>query len=189
MFPAYRFISVTCLAVYAKKKRNDEKIDMKALSSNECVILTLIMIWLFEKCDTIILGYWSMRSLISLKVCAQFWVYRLCRRILAMSPFCDWNRSIEDCDVIKCYRKLPISQIAVLYDRRSPDRKIARFSLYHSVLLMRHCDVRHRISAVGDSLGFPFLSAFNARDAMGSRVALFQCIYALRENADRKSVV
>ena len=63
------------------------------------------------------------------------------------------------------------------------DRKIARFSLYHSVLLMRHCDVRRRISAVGDSLGFPFLSAFNAHDAMGSRVALFQCIYALWENA------
>ena len=124
-----------------------------------------------------------MRPLISLKVRDQFWVYRLCRRILAMSPFCDWNRSIEDYDVIKCYRKLPISQIAVLNDRRPQDRKIARFLLYHSVLLMRHCDVRRRISAVGDSLGFPFLSIFNACDAMGSRVALLQCIYALWENA------
>ena len=129
MFPAYRFISVTCLVVYAKNKRNDKKIDMKALSSNECVILTLIMIWLFEKRDTIILGYWSMRSLISLKVRAQFWVYRLCRRILAMSPFCDWNRSIKDCDVIKCYHKLPTSQIAALYDRRSQDRKVFALSL------------------------------------------------------------
>jgi len=42
MFPAYRFISVACLAVYAKKKGN-EKIDMKALNSNECIILTFIM--------------------------------------------------------------------------------------------------------------------------------------------------
>ena len=83
-----------------------------------------------------------------------------------------------DYDVIKCYRKLPISQIAVLYDR-----KVARFSLYHFVLLMRYCDVRRRISATGDYLGFPFLSAFNARDAMGSPVALFQCIYALWENS------
>ena len=138
MFPAYRFISVTCLAVYAKKKRNFEKIDMKALSSNECVILTLIMIWLFEKRDTIILGYWSMRSLISLKVRAQFWVYRLCRRILAMSPFCDWNRSIEDCDVIKCYRKLPISQIAVLYDRRS---QISRSQDFRFITLCCLCDI------------------------------------------------
>ena len=134
MFPAYRFISITCLAVYGKKKRNDENIDMKALSPNECIILTLIMIWLFEKRDTIILGYWSMRSLISLKVRAQFWVYRLCRRILAMSPFCDWNRSIKDYDVIKCYRKFPISQIAVLNDRRSQiarsqDRKVFALSL------------------------------------------------------------
>ena len=137
MFPAYRFISVTCLAVYAKKKRNDEKIDMKALSSNECVILTLIMIWLFEKRDTIILGYSSMRSLISLRVRAQFWVYRLCRRILAMSPFCDWNRSIEDCDVIKCYRKLPISQIAVLNDRRSQDRKVFALSLCAAYATLR----------------------------------------------------
>ena len=38
MFPAYIFISVACLAVYAKKKGNDEKIDMKALNSNECEI-------------------------------------------------------------------------------------------------------------------------------------------------------
>lgn len=38
MFPAYRFISVVCLAVYAKKKGNDEKIDMKALNSNECEV-------------------------------------------------------------------------------------------------------------------------------------------------------
>ena len=150
MFPAYRFISVTCLAVYAKKKRNDEKIDMKALSSNECVILTLIMIWLFEKHDKIILGYWSMRSLISLKVRAQFWVYRLCRRILAMSPFCDWNRSIEDCDVIKCYRKLPISQIAVLNDRRS---QIARSQGFRFITLcylcdISTCDVAYRPSAI-----------------------------------------
>ena len=147
MFPAYRFISVTCLAVYAKKKRNDEKIDMKALSSNECVILTLIMIWLFEKRDTIILGYWSMRSLISLKVRTQFWVYRLCRRILAMSPFCDWNRSIEDCDIIKCYCKLPISQIADRWYRRLQNRD------FHSVTYVVSsdvaiCDVAYRRSAV-----------------------------------------
>ena len=43
MFPAYRFISVACLAVYAKKKGNDEKNDMKALNFNECIILTFIM--------------------------------------------------------------------------------------------------------------------------------------------------
>ena len=137
MFPAYRLILVTCLAIYAKKKRNDEKIDMKALSSNECVILTLIVIWLFEKRDTIILGYWSMRSLISLKVRAQFWVYPLCQRILVMSPFCDWNHSIEDCEVIKCYRKLPISQIAALYDRRSQDRKVFALSLCAAYATLR----------------------------------------------------
>ena len=150
MFPAYRFISVTCLAVYTKKKRNDEKIDMKALSFNEFVILTLIMIWLFEKCDTIILGYSSMRSLIYLKVRAQSWVYCLCRRILAMSPFCDWNRSIEDCDVIKCYRKLPISQIVVLYDRKS---QIARSQDFRFITLcclcdIATCDVAYRPSAI-----------------------------------------
>lgn len=32
-----------CFTVYAKEKRNDEKTDMKALSSNECIIMTLIM--------------------------------------------------------------------------------------------------------------------------------------------------
>ena len=31
-----------CLTVYVKEKRNDEEIDMKALSSNECIIMTLI---------------------------------------------------------------------------------------------------------------------------------------------------
>ena len=34
------------------------------------------------------------------------------------------------------------------------------------MLLMRHCDMRRRISAVGDSLGFSFKSAFNICDAM-----------------------
>ena len=62
-------------------------------------------------------------------------------------------------------------------------RNIARFSLCHFVLPMRHCDVRRRISAVGDSLDFPFASAFNTRDVMGSRVAPFQCVYALLESA------
>ena len=63
-----------CLTVYSKEKRNDEKIDMKALSFNECIIMTLIMTWLFEKRNIIILGYSGVQSLISLKVCIQFWL-------------------------------------------------------------------------------------------------------------------
>ena len=50
-------------------------------------------------------------------------------------------------------------------DRKSRDRK-SHFSFNHCMLLMRRCDMRCRISAVGDSLGFSFKSVFNICDAM-----------------------
>ena len=151
-------------------------------------LMTFITTWLFDKCDAIISGYSSMRSLISLKARVQIWIYRVCRRILAMSFFCDWYHSIDGCDVIKCYHRSQISQIADCGYRRShivniadrsfawsqiADHNIARFSLCCFVLLVWHCDMRRRISAVGVSLGSPFSSALNARNAMGSRVTPF----------------
>ena len=85
-------------------------------------------------------------------------------------------------------RRSLISQIANIADRifawsQIADRNIARFSLCHFVLLVWHCDVPHRISAIGVSLGSPSSNALNAHDAMGSRVAPFQCIYALWASA------
>ena len=78
-----------------------------------------------------------------------------------MSFFSDWYHSIDGCDVIKCYRRSQISQVADRRYRRSQlcmvaDRNIARFSLCHFMLFVWHCDVRRRISAIDVSLGSLF---------------------------------
>ena len=154
---------ICCLTVYAKEKSNDEKIDMKALSSNECIIMTPIMNWLFEKHNTILLGYFGVQSLISFKARTQFWStdsfpWTLCRGNFAMSDFCDTHRSIEDCDVKMCHRRNWWSHSSQITNRRSQDRRsrIANcaWSSNHCVLLMRCCDMWCCISAVGDSLIF-----------------------------------
>lgn len=88
-----------------------------------------------------------------------------------MSFSCDWYRSIDGCDVIKCYRRSQISQIAALHGRRSQHRKVFTLSLCAALCDIATCDVAYRPSAFLSVL--PFLNAFNARDAMGSPVAPF----------------
>ena len=151
-----------CLTVYTKEKSNDERIDMKDLSSNECIIMTLIMNWLFEKHNTILLGYFGVQSLISFKARAQFglqttfleycaeeilrWVISMTH--ITVSRIASWRCVIVGIDD-RVYRR---SQIA---DRNIAISQIAisQIALNHNhcVLLMR-C----RISAVGDSLSFSF---------------------------------
>ena len=151
-----------CLTVYTKEKSNDEKIDMNALSSNECIIMTPIMNWLFEKHNTILLGYFGVQSLISFKARAQFWStdsfpWILCRGNFAMG---DSHRSIEDCIVKMCHRRnwwSHTSQIATSQIARS---KIARSqivnrksrlviqSLCAAYAMFAICDVAYRPSAI-----------------------------------------
>ena len=137
--------------------------------------MTLIMTWLFEKCNIIILGYSGVQSLISLKVRIQFWVYRLCRGNLCDECFL---RFTSQCRGLRC-REVSSQELIVLFiadrksqianhrsrDCRSQDRR-SRFSFNHCMLLMRRCDMRRRISAIRASLGFLFKSALNICDAM-----------------------
>ena len=138
-----------CLTVYAKEKRNDEKIDMKALSSNECIIMTLIMTWLFEKRNTIIFGYSGVQSLISLKVRAQFWVYRLCRGNLEMSGF-----AIRIAVSRIAMSRSVIAGIDSLIHRRSQIANVAssRLMVTSYSVMLAICDIAYRRSAVLEGL-------------------------------------
>ena len=157
---------VSCwLTFYAKEKSNDEKIDMKALSSNECIIMTPIMNWLFEKHNTILLGYFGVQSLISFKACAQFWYtdsfpWILCRGKFAMSDFCDLHRSTEDCVVKVCHRRnwwshssqIATSQIAISQIVIS-QIAISQIVNSHPIIVcclcdVTICDVPYRPSAI-----------------------------------------
>ena len=68
-FRCFLHINLYQLRVLQSTQRRSEmkRLDVKALIPNERIILTSIITWFFDKCNTIIPSYLSMRSLNSFK--------------------------------------------------------------------------------------------------------------------------
>lgn len=150
LFPVLQFMQ--------RKRVMIIKIDMKALSSYECIIMTSVENWLFEKHETVLPEYFGVQSLISFKARAQFWLTesfplnttprKICdgRFLRLVSQHRGSHRQHVSSQkiMIANFRKSHLSQIAA--------SQIAAFS--HCVLLTWCWDMWRRISAIGDFLSF-----------------------------------
>lgn len=174
MFPAHCFMLFPVLQFMKRKRVMVIKIDMKALSSYECIITTFVANWLFEIHETVLPEYFGIQSLISFKAGTQFWLIDNFPLNTASRKICDGRflrlasqrRGSHHQDVssqkimIADFRRSHLSQITFIADRRIADRIIAdriieEFSdLVICALIMWCCDMRRRILAVGDFLSF-----------------------------------
>ena len=155
MFPTHCFMLFPVLQFTQRKRVMIIKIDMKALSSYECIIMTPITNWLFEKHTNVLLEHFRVQSLISFKVHAQFWFtdnfpWILHRGKFAMGDFCDSHRSIADRVVKMCHRRNSWSHLSQIAASQIAASQIA---LSHSIIVcclrdVAICDVAYRTSEI-----------------------------------------
>ena len=151
MFPAHCFMLFPVLQFTQRKRVMIIKIDMKALSSNECIIMTPIMNWLFEKHNAIFPGYFGVQSLNSFKARAQLLAYRQLSLNTVLGKFCDgWflrlasqYQGSRHQDVLS--RRLTITFIA---DRNITDRK-SQIALSNQSLCASYTMLRYATSHIG----------------------------------------
>ena len=162
MFPAHFFMLFPVLQFMQRKRVMVIKIDIKALSSYECIITTSVANWLFEIHETVLPEYFGIQSLISFKARAQFWLTDSFPLNTAPRKICDGrflrlasqkSQIASSRCVIEENHDREFSQIALIPDRSIADRKIADHNIYHSVFVcylhnVAICDVAYRPSEI-----------------------------------------
>ena len=140
MFPTHFLMLFPVLQFTQRKRVMIIKIDMKALSSYECIIMTPITNWLFEKHKIVLLEYFDVHSLIYFKARAQFWFtdtfpWILRRGKFEMGDFCDSHRSIADRVVKMCHCKNSSSHLSQIAFIAASQIVASQIALSHSIIV------------------------------------------------------